>query len=400
MDDIAPCKQVYRQRVSVPLEYVVCFTRGVFRPDNPTLAETISAREPSRRHRVMAIVDGGLAAAWPELTGDIARYCERRAAPLELIAEPRVIPGGEQAKQSLPLIEELAADMHRYGVDRHSFVIAIGGGAVLDAAGFAAAVTHRGVRLVRVPTTVLAQNDSGVGVKNGINAFDSKNFLGTFAAPFAVVNDSEFLRTLEPRDSRAGMAESVKVALIRDPQFFGWLEQNARALAAFSPHELAHLIRRGAEIHMHHIATGGDPFEQGSSRPLDFGHWAAHKLESLSGHALRHGEAVAIGMALDSCYSAAQGLLSAADAERVCALLEALGFTLWHDALARLDADEKPLVLAGLREFREHMGGELTVTLLQGIGRGAEVHHMDEEAIIRCLGALQARHTARRASAT
>ena len=386
---------MYRQRVQVAFEYPVCFTRELLRPDNRSLVECVTRLEPGRRHRLFAVLDDGVANAWPGLGEQLARYCDAHANQLQLIAPPRVVPGGEQSKQSPELIASLQADLQRHGVDRQSFVLAIGGGAVLDAVGYAAATTHRGVRLIRVPTTVLGQNDSGVGVKNGINAFGSKNFLGTFAPPFAVINDSEFLRTLPARDARAGMAEAVKVALIRDPSFFDWLEQHVAELAAFEPAPLARLVRVAAEIHLGHIAGGGDPFEQGSARPLDFGHWAAHKLESLTDHALRHGEAVAIGMALDSCYSARNGLLDPAALERICALLEGLGFALWDDALSWLGEDECPRVLDGLREFREHLGGELTVTLLAGIGRGQEVHDIDPNAVRQALGWLEQRHRAR-----
>jgi 3-dehydroquinate synthase len=390
---------VLRQRVQVGFEYPVCFTRGLFKPENRSLVDCAARLEPARRHRLYAVIDEGVARAWPTLHDDIARYCAAHSAQLQLIAAPRVVPGGEQSKQSPELIAELHADLQRHGVDRQSFVLGIGGGAVLDAVGYAAATTHRGVRLIRVPTTVLGQNDSGVGVKNGINAFGSKNFLGTFAPPFAVINDVEFLRTLEARDMRAGMAEAVKVALIRDPAFFGWLEQHVAQLAAFELDSVARLVRVAAEIHLRHIASAGDPFEQGSARPLDFGHWAAHKLESLSDHALRHGEAVAIGMALDTCYSARTGLLDTPALERICSLLEGLGFTLWHDALAWLGADESPRVLDGLREFREHLGGELTVTLLAGIGRGQEVHEIDASEVCHALGWLEQRARARQAAA-
>ena len=386
---------VHLQRVAVAYEYAVCFTEHSLRPENTTLLEAIAGREPGRRHRILAVVDEGVAQAWPGLCADLARYCEAHATRLCLLAPPRVVPGGEQAKQSPELVASLHADMQRLGVDRQSFVLAIGGGAVLDAVGYAAATAHRGVRLIRMPTTVLGQNDSGVGVKNGINAFDTKNFLGTFAPPFAVVNDAALLATCHPRDLRSGMAEAVKVALIRDAAFFEWLEAQAGQLAAFEPEPLAHLVRVAAEIHMRHIATAGDAFEQGSARPLDFGHWAAHKLESLSAHAVRHGEAVAIGIALDSRYSAACGMLPESAANRIVGLLEALGFTLWHDALAELDAQERPRVLDGLREFREHLGGELTVTLLSAIGRGREVHELDHELVLQSLSWLRARHQAR-----
>jgi 3-dehydroquinate synthase len=210
-----------------------------------------------------------------------------------------------------------------------------------------------------------------------------------------VINDSEFLRTLHPRDSRSGMAEAVKVALIRDVEFFEWLEAHARELARFEAAPLERLVRVAAEMHMRHIASAGDPFEHGSARPLDFGHWAAHKLEALSDHDVRHGEAVAIGMALDSRYSTEIGLLAPLALERICGLLETLGFSLWHDALARLDADEKPAILAGLTDFQEHLGGELTVTLLRGLGAGVEVTTIDPEKVIASLAWLRARHAAR-----
>jgi 3-dehydroquinate synthase len=138
------------------------------------------------------------------------------------------------------------------------------------------------------------------------------------------------------------------------------------------------MIRRCALLHMHQIAHGGDPFETGSARPLDYGHWSAHKLESLTKHHVRHGEAVAIGIALDARYSVLAGLLAAGEEERICALLEHLGFRLWHPALDSRRPDGSLAILDGLREFREHLGGELTITLLEGIGRGVEVHEIDD----------------------
>ena len=148
-------------------------------------------------------------------------------------------------------------------------------------------------------------------------------------------------------------------------------------------------MRRGAEPHLRHIAAGGDPFEQGSARPLDYGHWAAHKLETLTGHALRHGETVAIGMALDARYAAQIGLLAAGEEVRVCRLLETLGFRLWHPAM------EETGLLAGLGEFREHLGGELTVTLLERVGHGVEVHEIDETEMIRAVAWLKERDAGR-----
>jgi len=381
----------FTQRLAVEFEYPVVFTADALHPANPTLADVVARREPARRHRVLPVVDAGVAGAWPDLAGALAAYAEAHRDRLALAAPPEVIPGGEACKNDPALPTRLRQRMQQLGIDRHAVVLAIGGGAVLDVAGYAAATAHRGVRLVRLPTTVLAQGDGGVGVKNGVNAFGVKNFVGTFAPPFAVVNDVRFLETLPARERRAGLAEAVKVALVRDAAFFDWLLAHAEACAAGEPGPLAEAVRRSAEMHLAHIAGGGDPFEQGTARPLDYGHWAAHKLEGLSGHRVRHGEAVAIGMALDARYAVEIGLLPAGDCAAICRLLDRLGLALWDAALGFADADGRPAVLGGLDEFREHLGGELTITLLAGIGRGVEVHAIEGAAMLRALDWLRRR---------
>jgi 3-dehydroquinate synthase len=247
------------------------------------------------------------------------------------------------------------------------------------------------VRLVRIPTTTLSQADSGVGVKNGLNAFGQKNFIGTFAPPFAVINDFSLLATLAPRDKRSGFVEAVKVACIRDAKFFDEIERDAEKLAAFESGAMKRLIRRCAELHLDHIATNGDPFEAGSARPLDFGHWSAHKLEQLSHFNISHGEAVAIGIALDVIYSRETGLLNPPAAARILNLLETLGFKLFADELLNADNANLPAILSGLEEFREHLGGELSVTLLSEIGRGIEVHEMNPRPIAAAVAELRAR---------
>jgi 3-dehydroquinate synthase len=376
-----------QQRFSVAFEYPVVFTERMFDPGNPTLESALCTRE-RKRHRALCVVDEGVWSAWPELAAQLEAYGRAHSETLQWAGAPLVVPGGERSKQDSGVVDQVHARLHELGIDRHSFVIIIGGGAVLDAVGFAAATTHRGVRVIRVPTTVLAQNDAGIGVKNGINAFGAKNFLGSFAPPWAVINDVAFLATLSGRDKRAGLAEAVKVSLIRDAMFFAWLRDNASGLREFQPEALVRSIRRGAELHLQHIAQGGDPFELGSARPLDFGHWAAHKLESLSAHRLRHGEAVAIGMAIDTRYSVEAGLLSPADGDMIVNLLCSLGFRLWDEALELKDARGKPRVLAGLEEFREHLGGELTVTLLSGIGKSVDVHQLDERHVLSAVSWL------------
>jgi 3-dehydroquinate synthase len=385
---------LYWQRFSVPYEYPVAFTRHLFVPGNPLLADVVALREAGKRHKCLVCVDDGLAGARPGLIPAISAYFDAHAARMELLEAPMRVPGGEKIKRELTHIEAVQDAIHRLRIDRHSYVIAIGGGAVLDAVGLAAATVHRGVRHIRAPSTVLSQNDSGVGVKNAVNLNGVKNFVGTFAPPWAVLNDFALLADLPRRDRIAGIAEAIKVALIRDRQFFVWLEANADRLATFEPAAEEHMIRRSAELHMHQIAHGGDPFELGSARPLDFGHWSAHRLEALTHNHLGHGEAVAIGVALDARYSVLTGRLPEGDDVRVAALLEHLGLRLWHPALVKPGADGRPAILTGLREFQEHLGGELTVTLLKSIGVGVEVHDMDPELVMQSIDWLRAREGA------
>ena len=379
---------IHWQRFAVPFEFPVVFTEQVFDAENPVLRDVVCRVEPAKRHRVLVFVDDGLLASRPSLLDEIGDYVRHHADAIELVTAPLPVPGGEKIKSDLRFIQEIQQRLFDHHMDRHSFVVAVGGGAVLDAVGYCAATAHRGLRHIRIPTTVLAQDDSGVGVKNGVNLHGVKNFLGTFAPPFAVVNDMSFAMSLPERDKIAGMAEAVKVSLIRDAEFFNWIERNSDRLVTFEQSTMAYLIRRCAELHMRQIAQGGDPFETGSARPLDYGHWSAHKLETLSMHELRHGEAVAIGIALDARYSVLTGLLPQGNEDRICGLLEYLGFDLWHPALLKRSPRGELLILEGLREFREHLGGELTVTLLAGIGVGVEVHQIDEALMRQALAWL------------
>ncbi|HEX4122993.1 MAG TPA: 3-dehydroquinate synthase [Verrucomicrobiae bacterium] len=376
---------------SVQFEHRVHFTRGVFNASN-SLLQTVLA-DPPRVPKVLVVLDESLAVARPDLARSIEHYFAGLRDQLKLVCPPVVLEGGERSKTSYFHVSEIHSQIERFHVDRHSYVVAVGGGALLDVAGLAAATAHRGVRHVRIPTTVLGQNDSGVGVKNGINAFGKKNFIGTFAPPFAVINDSDFLATLSDRDKRAGYAEAVKVALIRDRNYFASLEQDAPLLARFEPAAMGRMIHRSAELHIEHIATGGDPFEFGSARPLDFGHWAAHKLEQLSDFQIRHGEAVAIGIAIDVLYSRNISLLDADSAERVLRLLQSLGLELFANELLHLDGEHQPMVLRGLEEFREHLGGELTLTMLKGIGRGVEIHDVILPRMLDAISELRQRHS-------
>lgn len=419
---------VIQRSIQVGWPLRVFFTEDVFNPANPVLKDAPADGVP---RKALLVLDAGLARHHRNigLPHQIESYFQTHAAALQLVCPPLIVPGGEAAKNSSESVSRIHSAINEFHLDRHSYLMAVGGGALLDAVGFAAATAHRGIRHVRIPTTTLSQADSGIGVKNGINAFGKKNFIGTFAPPHAVINDFNLLATLESRDKRAGYVEAVKVACIRDAKFFGAIEREAEALAAFEPAAMKRLIYRCAELHLDHIATGGDPFELGSARPLDFGHWAAHKLEQLSNFQIRHGEAVAVGIAIDVLYSRNLRLLDAASAERILALLQKLELPLsaCHmtrrtcpagspfvdnvaDAfdkldLQKLDAEVKAHpdtfpeamsgldelfgnapafsleLVKGLEEFREHLGGELTITLLKEIGKSVEVHAMDQARI-------------------
>jgi 3-dehydroquinate synthase len=369
----------------------ILFTRGVFAPGNRTLRDLLLVDAGSKVPRVLVFVDDRVAAANPSLLDAIPAYATAHAEVMELAAAPVVIPGGEGCKNDFAFVERCWKAIQDAALDRHSYVLVIGGGAVLDLVCFAASTAHRGIRHVRFPTTTLSQGDGGVGVKNGVNYFGKKNWVGSFAVPFAVVNDFAFLETLPPREQRNGLIEAIKVSMIRDAAFFERIESMADELARLEPGAIEKVVERSAELHVDHIATSGDPFELGSARPLDFGHWAAHKLEQISHFAVTHGEAVAIGMAVDITYSVKKGLMRSADAERALALIERIGFDTFSPYLLEEGKSGEPVILEGLEEFREHLGGELTVTLVPEIGRKMEVHEMDRDLILQALADLRDR---------
>lgn len=364
------------QEVQVNFRYPVIFTESAFSVNNKVMADLLTANS-----KVLVVIDANVSKSHPELLTELKSYA--LAHQINLVRPALQLPGGELIKKDishLKTIYQLVADEQ---IDRHSYILAIGGGALLDAVGFAAATAHRGVRLLRMPTTVLAQNDAGVGVKTGVNYLDRKNYLGVFAPPYAVVNDFSLLSTLSVRDRRSGIAEAVKVALIKDAEFFLQLNEQRHALARFEPAAMQQMIIRCAELHLDHIQNSGDPFEMGSARPLDFGHWSAHKLEALSAYSLRHGEAVAIGIALDTLYSCQMGMIEQRECDQVLNLLSALGFELSSALLLTLD------VQGALDEFREHLGGLLCITLLNGLGQARQVNQIDVDVMSDCVHKLQ-----------
>ncbi len=372
------------QSFAVNFKYSLHFTSGLFESNNSLFAEVIKSYKPNEQVKLLFVVDDGVLKKHPKLIEIICNYCLMHNTQL-LFTEGVVIAGGEIAKNNYNNVDRITSAINNNAICRHSFVIVIGGGAVIDMAGYAASIAHRGVKLIRIPTTVLSQNDAAIGVKNGINAYNKKNFIGTFAPPYAVINDSEFLKSLEQRDWIAGVAEAIKVALIKDAFFFNTIKENAIKLKERDMEAMLKTIYRCAEMHMEHIATGGDPFESGSSRPLDFGHWSAHKLEQMSNYSLRHGEAVAKGIALDLTYSWLVGFISVEILNEILEVMLDIGF----DLSIPVSGDKEMLeLLKGIQEFREHLGGELTITLINGIGQKVDVHKIDMELMKKAVNSL------------
>ena len=376
---------------SVPYRFALHVTHDVFAPENDVLLDVLTPVSPNRPARALVFIDQGCLAGDLDLTARIHRWFATHDPRLvQLAAAPEVVAGGEAIKADLGIVERVGRLALDHGICRHSYVIIIGGGAVLDAVGCAASLIHRGLRQVRIPTTVLAQADAGLGVKNGINHAGNKNFLGTFTPPDAIINDSRFLVSLDARSWRAGVAEAFKVAIIKDRAFLADLVAGATAIRDRDLPTMCRVVERCALLHLDHITRGGDPFEKGSSRPLDFGHWSAHRLEVLSRHRLQHGEAVAIGVAIDLFYAIEIGRLERAEVEQIVSALTTCGFRLWDECLDLRDAHGRRAVLAGLEQFREHLGGELTLAMPDGLGARSDISSFDEAAFERGLRQLRA----------
>lgn len=354
-------------------------THGLFRPDNALLAEVVGASDTGRA-RMVVMVDEGLVKAKPDYPDHITAWFQAHSDAVELIGAPHFLPGGERAKQDRQTLDQALEIISEAHLCRRSYVVVVGGGALLDAVGLAASLAHRGVRLIRVATTTLSQADSALGVKNGINAFGQKNYLGVYEVPWAVINDESMLADLSQGDWICGFSEAVKVALLKDPALFEQIEHSAESIRVRDEEIAIPILRASAKHHFDHITKNGDPFERGEARPLDFGHWAAHKLEQMSHYGIRHGAAVAIGLALDVTYARLQGWLEETEHERILHCLEGIGFQLTHPLLKESDT-----LMRGLAEFQEHLGGMRSIPMIRSAGDAFEVHEIDEVVMNRAL---------------
>ena len=371
-------------KITVSWHHRVLKCRDAFRTEGSALASLFQTEDgPSR---VLIVIDAGLDAAQPELGANVMHWMQQHPEAVTPSGPPLIVLGGEQAKQDHVVFDQVVQAVHQRRICRQSYILAIGGGAMLDAVGLAAATAHRGVRLVRLPSTTLSQADAGVSVKNGINAFGAKNLIGTFAPPWAVINDATLLPTLDDVFWRGGLSEAVKVGLLKDPDLLTMIEESTSDLNNRDLDAMERIVTATANLHVNHIVSGGDPFESSRARPLDFGHWSAHQLEQMTGTRLSHGDAVGIGLLIDLQYAALELGASSALVNRVADCLASLGFPTHSDAMT----DEDRL-LEGIERFREHLGGKLAITMVTQPGRSMEIDQMDAHAVRQALRLVRSR---------
>ena len=303
---------------------------------------------------------------------------------LESSLQPRrviaaILPDGESQKTLATMariLDVLVAN--RFG--RDCAVVALGGGVVGDMAGFAAATYQRGVAFAQVPTTLLAQVDSSVGGKTGVNHPGGKNLIGAFHQPVVVVADTGTLTTLPPRELRAGLAEVIKYGLICDAAFFAWLEAHVDALLAGDGAALAHVIRRSCEIKAGIV--GRDEQEHGDRALLNLGHTFGHAVESATGYTQwLHGEAIGAGLVMAARMSRESGYLTAEDLERVTALVARAGLP------THISSVKPQVALEHMRIDKKVQAGRIRLVLLRGIGSAFVTAQYGDAALDRTLAA-------------
>jgi 3-dehydroquinate synthase len=327
---------------------------------------------PLRGRHALVVSDAHVAPLYAQRVVDALRLRDG------IVAGTCVLPAGEAAKR-MPQFEHVLLALANLGATRDACVYALGGGVVGDLAGFAAACWMRGIDCVQLPTSLLAMVDSSVGGKTGLDLDAGKNLVGAFHPPVAVLADTDALRTLPPRELRAGLAEVVKVGAIRDVAFLDWLDAHADALLAGDGDALAEAIARSC-AHKAAIVER-DPFERGERALLNFGHTFGHAIEAEQDYAgLNHGEAVAVGMVLAAGLSARLGMADAAGADRLAALIERFGLP------AALPAGLDPgALLARMRLDKKATSGGLRFVLWRGPGRAEVVGGVDEGTVLDVL---------------
>jgi 3-dehydroquinate synthase len=366
---------------NVPFTIRIRSSQNLFSSDFGIL-ENLFERSNETLPKVQAWIDSGVLKFSPEKVESINNLLSNSASIDYRGFHPT--PGGEDSKMNNRIIEEMWNSFNIDDLDRRSYILAIGGGATLDSVGYAAALAHRGIRIIRVPATTLSQADSGVGVKNAINHFGKKNWLGSFSVPWGVINDYGILESLSDRDFYCGFSEALKVFLLKSPEKFSWLCAHACDINKRNPGICKEAITQSVLYHLDHITKGGDPFESETARPLDFGHWSAHKLEPLSKYEIRHGEAVAIGVALDCIYSSKVHGLDTDHCYKAVKCLADIGLPTFHPLMKNTQE-----ILVGLEEFRQHLGGILTITLIESPGHPINVHSISQNIMRDSINELE-----------
>ena len=376
-------KSLPSKNVSFNVPFTIRFrsSQNLFSSDFGVL-EDLFEHSNATLPKVQAWIDSGVLKFSPEKVESIEKLLANSAS-IDFRGYHST-PGGENSKMNNRIIEEMWNSFNNDDLDRRSYVLAIGGGATLDSVGYAAALAHRGIRIIRVPATTLSQADSGVGVKNAINHFGKKNWLGSFSVPWGVINDYGILESLSDRDFYCGFSEALKVFLLKSPEKFSWLCAHAFDINKRNPGICKEAITQSVLFHLDHITKGGDPFESETARPLDFGHWSAHKLEPLSKYEIRHGEAVAIGVALDCIYSSKVHGLATDYCYNAVKCLADMGLPTFHPLMR--DTQD---ILVGLEEFRQHLGGILTVTLIESPGHPINVHSISQKIMHDSINELE-----------
>lgn len=348
------------------------FERGIFDISNPTLANLVGQRN------VIFVVEKIMA---DKTLLAIQSYAEHHK--LKLKGSIQVLDGGEKIKsaEEVKMLTDYAQDQK---LDRNGVFVVVGGGAIMDMVGMAASQFRRGVKYVRIPTTLLGQVDAAVGVKVGIDYRTAKNFLGAFYPPEATITDTQFLDSLPQRHIQSGLAEVIKVALISNPSLFKTLEEyGADFLRKMPEHEKQTFIREAAIELLKHLQR--DFFEHNLMRHVDFGHVLAHKFESMTNYELTHGEAVAIDILMSAFIAHERGMLSDKDFDRIVALHAKLNLPYFHPALNPDRAWE------GLEESKAHKGGRLMMVVPIGIGQTAFVDSLRRKEVVSALQFLQKR---------
>ncbi|NQT22644.1 MAG: iron-containing alcohol dehydrogenase, partial [Candidatus Omnitrophica bacterium] len=347
------------------ISYKNYFTKGVFEPRNTILASAVKGRE------VTVIVDEAI---YEEYHDKIRKYLETHH-----ISGYSIYCGkASEHNKNIDSVFEIIDSAMKDGRNRKAIFVVVGGGTLMDVVGLVAQLYRRKVDYIRVPTTLLGIIDAGIGVKVGVNYKGHKNFVGAFYPPYAVVSDVSFLRTLDPRQMRSGMAEMLKMAIVSDRRLFEDIEKYGDKIIRNIPfEEKDEIIRRASMGELRHIQR--DFYERDLRREVDFGHTFAHYIEDISEYSLLHGEAVALDVLITSHIAMQRGILKPAVFERIVKVVQGLGLPLFHESLTLEN------MVTGVQRAKEHKGGRLIAVIPEDIGKVVFTEEISKDEIEEAL---------------